>query len=551
MDRKKVIKLFGGFLAVMLIFTILSRAVSGASMARVETIRIETGAIEHKVKASGRVEAGQEAAIYTESGQRVKEICVREGQPVEAGEVLFCIDTEELEEQILAAQQELEKTKLQNQDVANAKAFEQSNRQTAQKRAQEDYNQAVSQGDSAVAEAKRAWEQAEQELQNYINSSAAAGNGGEAAGNGGGAAGNGGEAAGNGGEAAGNLEGQEPRQEDGKEAEGEQGQEEPEDGGTSPKGEDTPADGDSPTQDAGSPKDGDSSNQGSDGSSGQGNPGTSGDGAADREAQKQALEQAAAEAKAAYDAAVSSRTDNIRSAVRAIEDAAKPQSAEDSTQKQNEITRQQQELALNKLLALQNEQGEVKASISGVITHILVSTGDFTSDGAAMRMEDTSKGGRIVLSVDKSNEKYVSKGSPVKLKAFGSKEEISDYTVSNVTANEQDGSLLDLTIDLPKGVLEPGIMVDAEIVPKSENYSTVVPLQALHEEQNGYYVLVLQEEQGVLGTELAARRLNVQVLDKNDTDVALEEGLLTRDQEIVSSSTRMIQDGSRVRRIEE
>lgn len=479
MDRKKVIKLFGAFLAVMLIFTILSRAVSGASMARVDTVKITTGTIEHKVKASGRVEAGQEAAVYTESGQRVKEICVREGQTVEAGEVLFRLDMEELEEQILAAQQELEKTKLQNQDVANAKAFEQSNRQTARQRAQEDYNQAVSQGDSAVAEAKRVWDEAEQALQDYINSSAAGGLGEEEQPN-----------------------GQGPSKEGSTDTEQEQEQEEPDNG------------------------------------------------AADREAQKEALEQAAAEAKAAYDAAVLSRTDSVRSAVRALEDAAKPQSAEDSTQKQNEITRQQQDLALNKLLALQTAQGEVKASVSGVIKQILVSTGDFTSDGAAMRMEDTSKGGRIVLSVDKSNEKYVSKGSPVKLKAFGSKDVITDYAISNITANEQDSAMLNLTIDLPQGALEPGIMVDAEIVPKSESYSAVVPLQALHEEQNGYYVLVLQEEQGVLGTQLVARRLNVEVLDKNDKDAALDEGLLTRDQEIISSSSRMIQDGSRVRRIE-
>lgn len=549
MDRKKVIKLFGGFLALMLIFTILSRAVSGASMARVQTVKITTGTIEHKVKASGRVEAGQEAAIYTQSGQRVKEICVREGQSVEAGEVLFRLDMEELEEQILAAQQELEKTKLQNQDAANAKAFEQSNRQTARKRAQEDYNQAVSQGDSAVAEAKRAWDAAEQALQNFINSSPGAGNDGEAAG------GQGGDE---------QQGGQGPGKEDGTEKETQQEQEESETNGSSKQREDTLTDGESPAQGADAPVDGNSPAQGADvpvngdlsqpeadGSSEQGNQGTSGDSAADREAEKQVLEQAAAEAKAAYDAAVSSRTDNIRSAVRALEDAARPQSAEDSTQKQNEITRQQQDLALNKLLALQTAQGEVKATISGVITQILVSTGDFTSDGAAMRMEDTSKGGRIALSVDKSNEKYVSKGSPVKLKAFGSKEEISDYTVSNVTANEQDSNMLDLTIDLPEGVLEPGIMVDVEIVPKSESYSSIVPLQALHEEQNDYYVLVVQEEQGVLGTELVVRSLNVQVIDKNETNAALEEGLLTRDQEIVSSSTRMIQDGSRVRKIEE
>ncbi len=541
MDRKKVMKIFGGFLALMLIFTILSRAVNGASMARVDTVKITTGTIKHKVKASGRVQAGQEAAIYTESGQRVKEICVREGQSVEAGEVLFRLDLEELEEQILAAQQELEKTKLQNQDVANAKAFEQSNRQTARQRAQEDYNQAVSQGDSAVAEAKKAWEEAEQALQDFINSSASSGDGGAATGNLG---------------EDEQPEGEGPKKEDGTDAgEKQQGQEDPAEEESSNQGAGDPAEGGYSNRGAGDPAEGDSSNQGADGSSEgnsseQGSQGTSGDSAEEREAEKEALEQAVAEAKAAYDAAVSSRTDSVRSAVRAIEDAARPQSAEDSTQKQNEIIRQQQDLALNKLLALQTAQGEVKAAVSGVITQILVSTGDFTSDGAAMRMEDTSKGGRIVLSVDKSNEKYVSKGSPVSLKAFGSKDVITDYVVSNVTANEQDSAMLDLTIDLPEGVLEPGIMVDAEIVPKTESYSSIIPLSALHEEQNGYYVLILQEEQGVLGTQLAVRRLNVQVLDKNDTEAALEEQVLTRDQEIVSSSSRMIQDGSRVRRAE-
>ncbi len=539
MDRKKVIKIFGGFLAVMLIFTILSRAVSGASMARVDTVKITMGTIEHKVKASGRVQAGQEAAIYTESGQRIKEICVREGQSVEAGEVLFRLDMEELEEQILAAQQELEKTKLQNQDVANAKAFEQSNRQTARQRAQEDYNQAVSQGDLAVADAKKAWEEAEQKLQDYLSSSTSSETGGAA----GGQLGEDEQPQGAG-----------PMKEDGTDKEKEQAQEESEDAGSSQQEDGMGESGSSQQED--DPGEGSSSKNGvadssEGGASEQGNQDASGDSAADREAQKEALEQAAAEAKAAYDAAVSSRTDSLRTAVRALEDAAKPQSAEDSTQKQNEITRQQQDLALNKLLALKTAQGEVKAAISGVITQILVSTGDFTSDGAAMRMEDTSKGSRIVLSVDKSNEKYVSKGSPVKLKAFGSKDAISDYAISNVTANEQDGSMLDLTIDLPEGVFEPGIMVDAEIVPKSENYSSIVPLQAVDEDQNGYYVLVLQEEQGVLGTELVVRRLNVEILDKNDTNAALEEGLLTRDQEIVSISTRMIQDGSRVRRMEQ
>lgn len=533
MDRKKIIKIFGGFLAVMLMFTILSRAVSGASMARVETVKISTGPIEHRVSASGKVEAGKEVAVYTQSGQRVKEICVQEGEMVEKGEVLFRIDMEELEEQILAARQELEKTKLQNQDVQNAKAFEQNNQKTARQRAQEDYNQAVAQGDTSVAETKRAWEEAEQALQDFINSPAYTGAGEQSAADSGQGKPDGQQAdnSGQNGQSAADSDQGEDGQSNADNSQGKDGQSE----GDSGQGEDGQSpEGDSQGEDGQSPESG-----------GQGNTGES---TADREAKRASLEQAAAEAKAAYEAALSSRADGVRTAARALEDASKPQSAADSTEKQNEITRQQQELALNKLLSLQAAQGEVKATVSGLVTQILVNTGDFTSEGASVRLSDISQGGRLTMSVDKSNEEYVTKGSPVQIKIPGTKEVITDYTVSGVTENEEDKTLLDVTVDLPNGVADAGTFLEAEITPKSETYTTIVPLQALHEEQNGCYVLILQEEPGVLGLELVAKRLDVQVIDKNDTNAALEEGLLTSDQEIIESSSRNIQEGSRVRR---
>lgn len=505
MDRKKVIKIFGGFLAVMLLFTVLSRAVSGAAMARVETVKIATGAIEHNVQGSGRVEAGREVAVYTESGQRVKEICVKEGDTVEQGDVLFRLDMDKLDEQILAAQQEIQKTKLQNEDVQNAKALEEKNQQTAKQRAQEDYNRAVSQGDSSVAETKRAWEEAEQELQNFRNSSV-------------------------------------PEQNS--ETDGQ-----PQDEGTDKNLQDDNADGQA-NENGTNGEENESDGQAQGGGDAGVNLQDSGNDAADREAQLAALQQAAEEAKAAYDAAVSSRVENIRTAQRALEDAVMAKTAPDSTVKQNDITRQQQELTLQKLLELREAKGEVRATVGGMVTQIIVTTGDLTSDGAAVRLADTSQGGRITISVDKSDEEYVSKGSPVNLQPYGSKEKISDYTISNVAVNEQDNSLLDVTIDLPKNIIETGTLVDVEIVPKSENYTSVIPLQALHEEQAGYYVFILQEEQGVMGTELVVKRLEVEVVDKNGMSAALREGVLTGDQEIVSSASRMIQEGSRVRKKE-
>lgn len=491
MDRKKIFGIFGGFLAVMLGFTILSRGVSGASMARVETVKISTGTIDHTVTGSGRVEAGKEVAVYTESGQRVKEIFVREGQTVEEGELLFTIDMEELEEQILEARQEMEKARLQNQDAQSASSVERKNRELRQNRAQEDYSQAVSQGDAQVAAAKAALDEAQQALEEFLSHPVP-------------------EA-----EKDGNDNGaQEAYDPDGAEGDG-QG-----------------------AEDQVQPKKDEESQE----------PESAPDASA-QETEKARLEQAVSEAQAAYEAALSSRAENVKNAARELEDASQ-QKAADSTSKQNEITRQQQELALNKLLALQEAEGKITAPVRGMITNISIVTGDFTTEGTAMRLADTSKGGRLTVTVDKFYEKYVSSGSPVIITPSGNKEKISGYTVAGVTENEEDDSLLDVTVDLPEGVLDAGASAEVEITQKSENYSTVIPIQALREAERGYYVLVLQEEQGVMGTELVVRRLEVKVRDKNDSKAALEDGMLTGDQEVVSSSSRPLEDGSRVRRKE-
>lgn len=513
--RKKVFHIFCGFLVVMLTFTILSRAVNGAAMAKVETTTISSGTITHKVTGSGKVEAGKEIAVFTESGQRIQEVCVQEGQAVEAGEVLFQLDMEELEEQLLTAQQELEKTKLQNQDAESEKNAEQQNRITAKNRAEEDYNEAVSQGNAAVEEARAKWEAAEQSLNDFLannnpkternlqNPGAETGN-----------------TSGTGSETAAN-------EEEGSTASGENG--------AVNGGEGTTAHGENGAANGGEETAAPIDNS------------TTGNSTTDYEMQKNTLEQAVNEAKAAYDAAVSNRNETIKNAVRALEDAS-AKAATDSTLQLNEITIQQQELALQKLQALKEAEGKVTAPVNGVVTKIAVTTGEFTTEGTAMMVADTSQGSRLVVSVDKTNEKYIAPGAAVKITSSSLKEDKNDYAVTSVAVNGEDKNLLDVTIDLPEGVLTVGALADIEVTQKSKNYSTVIPIEALHEEQGRYYVLIAEEQQGVLGTELVVKRLEVELLEKNDTKAALADGILTDQQEIISSSNKMIDEGSRVRK---
>ena len=108
--------MLGAFLALMMLFTMLSRAADSIGIPTVETSTIQNMVIAHKVTAQGKVVQNREQAVSTEPNQVVKAIYVNEGQQVEEGELLFELDMEELKEQILAVKQELQKQELQSAD---------------------------------------------------------------------------------------------------------------------------------------------------------------------------------------------------------------------------------------------------------------------------------------------------------------------------------------------------------------------------------------------------------------------------------------------------
>ena len=50
-----------------------------------------------------------------------------------------------------------------------------------------------------------------------------------------------------------------------------------------------------------------------------------------------------------------------------------------------------------------------------------------------------------------------------------------------------------------------------------------------------------------MGKEMVVRKVNVTVIEKNESYAALTEGALTSDQKIIVNSNKEIQEGSRVR----
>lgn len=649
--KKQITGMLCGFLAFMIVFTVLSRAADSVSVAQVSVKKPEKGKIEHIVSGTGKVVQNREQSVYTEPNQIVKTIYIEEGQQVQEGDLLFELELDSLKEQILKMKQDMKIADLQSEDKASGRDAQAWQRATAQNRAVEDYSVAAGKADTAISRAaselkkakkrlkelkkaaankkdpsakdevaeilRQAYEEKQQayqeavqagdelkkEIEEAVKKALEDAQAGESA-------------------IAGRMtlerelhmaENQEIT-ESGQEMEDfvpaedfvltteetdaliPETDTEVETNGTIPE-MDTEAGTDImvPQPDTGGSTDIPMPQPDTGGTNSVTPPSQAELAVLEQQIRQQnqpyldaanewvartkremeqaqkaledylfakvsqnaqdiaaLIEQQAQEVQAkqlVYNDALTAKNDSLRTAGRAIEDASAPQ-ASDSTGEIDAITREQQELALSKLEKLLEKDGKVTAPITGIVTLLKLTTGERTPDGTAVLLADTTEGNKLVVQVSAEQEKYIAREDEVTLKPNGKKDALEGLTVDSVRSNEENREMLDITVKLPKDTLEIGTSAELICTKTSELYEVCVPIQALHMENNNYFVYVLQETQSVLGNELTARRVDVNVLDKNETMAALAVGGLSSSQEVIVDADKYIESGSRVRLLE-
>ena len=645
MNRSRLIRITAAFFAVMLCFTILSRAADQAGIAAVQVQKPESRMILHTVTAAGKVVQNREVAIVTEPDERVVEIAVEKRQKVAKGDLLFTIDTELLQEKILNQRQEIEKQKLQLGDAGSQQDVRAAQKANDQASAAEQYSLSTKKAQVQVSRAKRDLDAAKQALTDYRkkneSGSTATDNTVE-------------ETLQNALEekTAAYLDAQKEltalqwRIENAvNTALNETGaqlvkngmcvtqaaEEEPlileepegelEDAGAvdSPEQDTKQTDGES-AQDidiiiepsdqevntGSEPSDSSVISSAIPGVSDTAQPSTPGhsdvdDGVAspvpdrelieqqvrdtyaqeldaatkkvetakkEKEAAEQALVQYQQEQLTAADAsgkeqerqllaAVQTAGDAYEDAVLAANEAAVTagravaaagiSDASDSTLAVGEITVEQMELQLEKLERLLEADGRICAPSDGLITEIAVNIGERTADTPAVRMADLTKGYRFTAELTKEQETYIGAGDEVTL-TDSRRNHLEQLAVESVTADGENEGIYEISVPLPDDTLELGAAAVLDYSSPSQTYAVCVPLAALHlDERNQPYVLTYDEQDSVLGKELRARKVSVNILDQNESYAALADGSISSQDEVIVSADKAVDDGSRIR----
>ena len=116
---KKILAGLAIFLGFMLVCTLVSRGIYASSLPQVTLQEPKKMSIQHEVSVPGNVKQSRELAVNVPAGLRVEEVAVMPGDKVAAGDTLFLLDTEYLEEQKEDIELEIRRLDLQISEVQN------------------------------------------------------------------------------------------------------------------------------------------------------------------------------------------------------------------------------------------------------------------------------------------------------------------------------------------------------------------------------------------------------------------------------------------------
>lgn len=535
----KAVKALAGFLILMFLLTILSRAADSLTIAKVTASAATGGVISHNIEVDGNITPNKDIAISTSANIKIASVEATEGKTVKKGDLLIQLDPADLKKKLLKAQKELQVAKATASDKKANEAIAADTKSKSLQRTYEDYNQTVADANDSVSKAESDMNEAWNAYNTYKNSNS------------------------NSGEtdttvsdslektveekqlaydkAVANLDGVEKViEEEIKKAESGNSTLTPEE--KQKIREQVNA---SLMQDANTAKDAltEAENALSAYNEQQNNSSS-----ASYDEQLKTLYDDYKAKEEAYNEAVKQRQSTIQSANRTLEDAKAPENVDTATALTANDDLEEKQLAVDELQKVMDVNGKITAPSDGLITKVNVTTGETTTEDTVIRISDQSAGYKFTATLDKASAKYLSKDDKVTLD-LGNGTTVEGLTVQSIDVSAEDKNSYELTVSIPAKVKKLGSIATLKVEKASKKYDTCVPLGALHSDGDKYYVYVINEKDTILGTETAVDKVQVDILDKNNEQAAIE-GSFSWGQQFVLTSSKTLRNGDRVRLVE-
>ncbi|MGG6311125.1 efflux RND transporter periplasmic adaptor subunit [Paenibacillus macerans] len=224
------------------------------------------------------------------------------------------------------------------------------------------------------------------------------------------------------------------------------------------------------------------------------------------------------------------------------------------------------EILARQIAKLQRDLAEfsrLTAPVSGIVTEVNAVKGAPVSSGkAAVRIAELARGLQLTATIDESKAPYVEVGDEAEIlfSALNNARipaKVTEIRDASLSSGQGEGAGTSgpsgstgktgkvVTFSLSDDRLKGGETGEFSLVKQTDMFRTLLPNEAVREDDNGPYILLLQEKKGPLGSEYVLQRASVQTGDSDDRLTSITNGVTPLDQVVVSSS-KPVAEGDRV-----
>lgn len=193
-------------------------------------------------------------------------------------------------------------------------------------------------------------------------------------------------------------------------------------------------------------------------------------------------------------------------------------------------------------------KGQIKAPVDGVVVDTGLQAGDRLQDGRQLRLAVGGLEMKAQIDRETAGAGLLKKGAMMQVKLAGQSKNV-ETEVEDLNHLVEDGKI-QVTAGMPEGQGRLGDLVSFTANIESGIYPCVIPIEALREDNEGYYCLAAEPEKTILGEELKAVRIQVDVLEKSSSAAAVS-GPVTKEMKLITESGKPVSEGDRVRVVEE
>lgn len=203
---------------------------------------------------------------------------------------------------------------------------------------------------------------------------------------------------------------------------------------------------------------------------------------------------------------------------------------------------------LGKIEQFIDNKGQIKSPVDGVVVDTGLQAEDRIQDGHQLRLAVGGLEMRAQIDKETAGAGLLKKGVMMQVKMVGQSKNV-ETEVESVDQMAEDGKI-QVTAWIQEGEGRLGDLVSFTVNMESGAYPCVIPIEALREDNKGYYCLAAEPEKTILGDEQKAVRIQVDVLEKSSSAAAVS-GPVTKDMKLITESSKPVSEGDRVRVVEE